>query len=106
MSFHKFPIDNQQRKNSIVNIRRDKGASIWFLRGYRSEMAPGTVKRAISRYCVKIGPQLMTADRRKSFIHFALLEHRGVNFKPKTPSSFMPRKEKKTIKEGRSTILI
>ena len=47
----------------------------------------------------------MTADRRKSFIHFALLEHRGVNFKP---SSFMPRKEKKekTIKEGRSTILI
>ena len=44
MSFHKFPIDNQQRKNSIVNIRRDKGASIWFLRGYCSEMAPGTVK--------------------------------------------------------------
>ena len=49
MSFHKFPIDNQQRKNSIVNIRRDKRASIWFLRGYCSEMAPGTVERAISR---------------------------------------------------------
>ena len=49
----------------------------------------------------------MTADRRKSFIHFALLEHRGVNLKPKTPSSFMPKKEKKnTFKEGRSTILI
>ena len=44
---------------------------------------------------VEIGPQLMTADQRKSFIHFVLLEHRGVNFKPKTPSSFMPRKEKK-----------
>lgn len=51
----------------------------------------------------------MTADRRKSFIRFALLEHRGVNFKPKTPLSFMLKKEKekkKTIKEGRGTILI
>ena len=49
MLFHKFSIDNQQRKNWVVDIRRDKGASIWCLRGYCSEMTPGTVKRAISR---------------------------------------------------------
>ena len=43
----------------------------------------------------------MTADRRKSYIRFALLEHRGVNFKPKTPLSFMLKKEKEKKNDQR-----